>query len=771
MSPKKINEQEKYPEMLDTLLKNFVAMTINDNLSSSTPSTPPINWQALSDSLPDTSPEMCKRRFVELRNLHLVEREQGEYVSNKDPDGLYDYVQMLFKKDEKERKRINKAKKRAEQKKQKQEYDDPINTDCDTRSTTPSTYPPYSNSNYTSKMQGGPSMVIHVCDEAKNLRQDFTCPRDLLIQEMRYFAEYLSVDSQRLEEVDISVHCDIHIFDWLMRYVKRNSGLVDAADKPKLEPSNVVSILISSDFLKMDSLVEECIGYCHDNLSQIVSTPCNMNCVNEKLTERIASRFSHVELEEVKDRKDKFKSKLFCRKIEELFSPSVSSDSPGSASTLFRCNFCRRVITLEQKDAIPCTNTRMCINSRGMLSYEHEPDTSWDVSNYVLNLHEELKKWGLVYWRLWGVVNHLTCSRCEQTFQLCDFGQCHYHAERPQFRQLLDMQVSDHAVGLYPCCNQRILRFDPTGVIKGCRLRDHVVTPTNKKEDKLLEELQNYKNLIKVTDQLIPVSSDLNIFSAEESICGVDEPTSTPAEIMSPPPLLPPQPKLSPVTIKVQRTVSPSDMYYTGLADNSEEDTGEEETTPKHHYKPTPTPSHMSSISSQNSSTDIKQINQNQLSVAITPSGAVSRISNQSVKKGKTKSAQHTDDTAYGKFPSKQKWENARSIRWNQDVQREEDMKRIVEMTSQLSKKRVDKGDKAKTKDSREYPGGMFSKLEVNFYSNLRSNSITGMGSGRQPGGSSNRDNRIRGRQGQLAIKNISMKYVTRPRLESKSFI
>jgi len=55
------------------------------------------------------------------------------------------------------------------------------------------------------------------------VKQDFTCPRDLLVQEMRYFAEYLSTDSQRMEEVDISVHCDVQIFDWLMKYVKRST--------------------------------------------------------------------------------------------------------------------------------------------------------------------------------------------------------------------------------------------------------------------------------------------------------------------------------------------------------------------------------------------------------------------------------------------------------------------------------------------------------------------------------------------------------------------
>ena len=55
------------------------------------------------------------------------------------------------------------------------------------------------------------------------MRRDFTCPRDLLVREMRYFADYLSSDSQHWGEVDISVHCDVNIFDWLMCYVKQGT--------------------------------------------------------------------------------------------------------------------------------------------------------------------------------------------------------------------------------------------------------------------------------------------------------------------------------------------------------------------------------------------------------------------------------------------------------------------------------------------------------------------------------------------------------------------
>ena len=42
---------------------------------------------------------------------------------------------------------------------------------------------------------------------------------------MRYFADYLSTDVHVYDDVDISVHCDIGIFDWLMQYAKR--GLLE----------------------------------------------------------------------------------------------------------------------------------------------------------------------------------------------------------------------------------------------------------------------------------------------------------------------------------------------------------------------------------------------------------------------------------------------------------------------------------------------------------------------------------------------------------------
>ncbi|XP_064392839.1 SANT and BTB domain regulator of class switch recombination-like [Halichondria panicea] len=94
----------------------------------------------------------------------------------------------------------------------------------------------------TSVGEHGLNMVIHVCDDAKKLKKDFMCPREILVREMHYFAEYLSSsDTQLWDEVDISVHCDVPVFDWLMRYTKR--GLLEGPCGERLEEPQETPVL------------------------------------------------------------------------------------------------------------------------------------------------------------------------------------------------------------------------------------------------------------------------------------------------------------------------------------------------------------------------------------------------------------------------------------------------------------------------------------------------------------------------------------------------
>lgn len=62
-------------------------------------------------------------------------------------------------------------------------------------------------------------IVIHVFDENRKINKDFTCEKDLLVTHMKYFEKYLT-EATSVEDIDISVHCDIKIFEWLMKYLK-----------------------------------------------------------------------------------------------------------------------------------------------------------------------------------------------------------------------------------------------------------------------------------------------------------------------------------------------------------------------------------------------------------------------------------------------------------------------------------------------------------------------------------------------------------------------
>lgn len=97
---------------------------------------------------------------------------------------------------------------------------------------------------------------------------------------------------------------------------------------------------------------------------------------------------------------------------------------------------------------------RMSVDRKGNLCYSHSRDPTWDVNEYLIELKKDLQKWRDVYWRVWGSINYLTCSRCGETFPGTHLGHCRYHSEPAGFESGL--------IGEYPCCGLKTLRFDPT---------------------------------------------------------------------------------------------------------------------------------------------------------------------------------------------------------------------------------------------------------------------------------------------------------------------
>lgn len=121
------------------------------------------------------------------------------------------------------------------------------------------------------------------------VHRNFCCPRDILVREMPYFHQYLCMN---LADAEISVHCDIRIFEWLIKYVKRDMSDSSGNQldcnlcRPTLEPQHAISILISSYFLEMECLVEETLDYCHHNMSAVLETNGNLSCISQPLLTR-----------------------------------------------------------------------------------------------------------------------------------------------------------------------------------------------------------------------------------------------------------------------------------------------------------------------------------------------------------------------------------------------------------------------------------------------------------------------------------------------------
>ncbi|XP_043324581.1 uncharacterized protein KIAA1841 homolog isoform X3 [Cervus elaphus] len=465
----------------------------------------------------------------------------------------------------------------------------------------------------------------------------------------------------------------------------------------KTEPGNVISILISSEFLKMDSLVEQCIQYCHKNMNAIVATPCNMNCINANLLTRIADLFTHNEVDDLKDKKDKFRSKLFCKKIERLFDPEyLNPDSRNNAATLYRCCLCKKLLTKETERRIPCIPGKINVDQHGNIIYIHIRDKTWDVHEYLNSLFEELKSWRDVYWRLWGTVNWLTCSRCYQTFLCIEFSHCQYHSETVIY-PAAGSSLSTVGTGIYPCCNQKVLRFDPTQLTKGCKVKDHMVTLRDQGEGedllscptaKILDDLHKHKDVI-----LVPFAKD----TISDSGGPCDE-KGLDCDVLLEPntPWGPKSGELNAflslknwtLQLKQQSLFSEEEEYTTGSEVTEDEVGDEEEVSKKQRKKEKP-----------------KKFTKQPKKQMSSPCG-------QKKEKALEKSTSR-DVSPFIVSMQKNKWDATRSLRFNQDAQREDDQRRMSEITGHLIKMRLGDLDRVRSKEAKEFAGGIYSRLEA----------------------------------------------------------
>lgn len=110
-----------------------------------------------------------------------------------------------------------------------------------------------------------------------------------------------------------------------------------------------------------------------------------------------------------------------------------------------------------------------------------------------------------------------------QAFLCIEFSHCQYHSEVVVYSSAVN-SLNTVGTGIYPCCNQKVLRFDPTQLTKGCKVRDHMVLLHDQGENddslscptaKILDDLHKHKDVIAVPFLKDPVS-DPGVGSCDE---------------------------------------------------------------------------------------------------------------------------------------------------------------------------------------------------------------------------------------------------------------
>lgn len=246
-------------------------------------------------------------------------------------------------------------------------------------------------------------VVIHVADENRGISKDFYCKRDILVKHMKYFEAFLAENENGYDDIDISVHCDVEIFEWLMAYIH------EPDTPPNLEKTMVVSILISSEFLQMDVLVDICLQHISANLTDIIKLPIDLSCISEKLINKLAFMTPPKVLCEAKDRKDKILNKLYKRRVELDFSRKTGSRGSVKgtrtiASTLTCCKYCGYVYLENYVCMLTCRapDAPAVVDYRGKWAKCHDSIKSWSLTSYLKGLHAAGMSWEAIYWHAWA---------------------------------------------------------------------------------------------------------------------------------------------------------------------------------------------------------------------------------------------------------------------------------------------------------------------------------------------------------------------------------
>ncbi|CAB3992621.1 Hypothetical predicted protein, partial [Paramuricea clavata] len=383
------------------------------------------------------------------------------------------------------------------------------------------------------------------------------------------------------------------------------------------------------------------------------------------------------------------------------------------------CASCKRLLTAKNQSRIPCVLNRMNVDSRGEISYYHSRDMQWDINDHLVNLKEKLKTWRDVYWRLWGSSNILYCYRCRCYFPCTDFGHCQYHTSAPEYKA-----KSEHdSVGVYPCCQQKALLYDSIGVFMGCRVKDHLIHPPGSPHT---TDAPGDKN---APGKDPPASPNGSLSPSVPSDHAVKRQASTSGVVNDPSVVK---------DLLAHRDIICLPFHRSASARTSELNIFHEDESSDVWKSP-----RFASLKFSGNAVDKRAVVDH--SSALPPIRRSKTTISQRVPSGRRKTAilknhdyfdtsedEEDGDEEYHDIKVRHfrrvkkkviedrqsssgfKWDPQRSPRWNQDAQREEDSKRMNEVISTMAKLRSASNQEKKSK-TKEFPGGIFHKLDHQF--------------------------------------------------------
>lgn len=101
------------------------------------------------------------------------------------------------------------------------------------------------------------------------------------------------------------------------------------------------------------------------------------------------------EMNEIEDKKDKLKSKLFMKKLEFLFD--------DENNMLNRCANCSGLFSHSQRDWMVCPKGDVYIDCFGQEQRKHKIDRLWDINKFVEYLRKGRQiTWQEIFWKMFA---------------------------------------------------------------------------------------------------------------------------------------------------------------------------------------------------------------------------------------------------------------------------------------------------------------------------------------------------------------------------------